>query len=235
VTFLRSESFLAVALRAGIAVIAVYLLAASVLGAGALIDHAGKVTSLSRDVGGGLAGLPVAIVGVLMVPNAAINSMAYLVGPGFAVGSGTIISPLSHSAGVLPAFPLLGALPQEHGANLLVIVLMASTAVVAAATACRIALRGASLILASATLLASAALAGVIAAVLCVLASGPVGQGRLRVVGASSWKVGLSLTAEIAVLGLVFLALVPLWRWLARVSAPHEAKVVPADEPGEEQ
>lgn len=216
----RETSFGADAVRAGVAVIAVYLLAGSLLGAGAVIDHADRVMGLSRDVGGGLAGFPIAVIGVFTVPNAVIDSVAYLVGPGFAVGHGTVVSPLSHSTGVLPAFPLLGALPKGHGASLPVLVLMASTAVLAAAFACRIVLRNRPIHVAAGVVLAAAALAGGFAAGLCALAAGPAGDGRLRVIGASSWRVGLSLSAEMAALGLLFLAFVPLWRWLARISAP---------------
>ena len=46
-----------------------------------------------------------------VAPNAVLFGGAYLLGPGFAVGTGTIVSPSVVSLGPVPAFPLLAALP----------------------------------------------------------------------------------------------------------------------------
>ena len=48
----------------------------------------------------------------------ALLGAAYLSGPGFAVGVGTEVSPLTSTLGPLPAVPALGALPDAMGAPL---------------------------------------------------------------------------------------------------------------------
>ena len=48
---------------------------------------------------------------VAYVPNAAIWAVAFMLGPGFAFGSGTVVAPTGAALGPLPAFPLLAALP----------------------------------------------------------------------------------------------------------------------------
>src|SRR4051794_39761646 len=46
------------------------------------------------------------------VPNAVLPGGAYLLGPGFAIGTGTTVSPTVVSLGPMPAFPLLAGLPE---------------------------------------------------------------------------------------------------------------------------
>jgi len=47
----------------------------------------------------------------LLLPNAALFSGSFLLGPGFAVGAHTLVSPTAVVLGPLPLFPLLAALP----------------------------------------------------------------------------------------------------------------------------
>lgn len=48
-----------------------------------------------------------------LLPNAVICSGAYLLGPGFTVGTGTLVSPSVVAVGAVPMFPLLAALPDN--------------------------------------------------------------------------------------------------------------------------
>ena len=48
---------------------------------------------------------------LLLLPNAAVWAVAYAAGPGFAVGTGTVVSPFGATLGPVPALPLLAALP----------------------------------------------------------------------------------------------------------------------------
>ena len=48
---------------------------------------------------------------IAVAPNAVLLGGAYLLGPGFAVGTGTVVSPTVVSLGPMPAFPLLAGLP----------------------------------------------------------------------------------------------------------------------------
>jgi hypothetical protein len=72
-------------------------------------DTALNVTSqLHTDAG---ANVQLVVVSLLVVPNAVVFSGSYLLGPGFTVGTHTIVSPAVVTIGALPMFPLLAALP----------------------------------------------------------------------------------------------------------------------------
>lgn len=81
----------------------------------ALLVHGATAVNLLDELhaGAGSDFLYVAL-SLLVVPNAAVFSSAYLAGPGFAVGAGTLVSPAAVHLGPLPVLPLLAALP--HGA-----------------------------------------------------------------------------------------------------------------------
>lgn len=69
------------------------------------------MSQLHTDAG---AAVLYTLLTLLVLPNAAVFSGAYLLGPGFTVGVGTLVSPGAVALGPLPMFPLLAALP--HGA-----------------------------------------------------------------------------------------------------------------------
>ncbi len=54
-----------------------------------------------------------AVATLAVAPNAVLFGSAYLLGPGFAVGTGTVVSPSVVSLGPVPAFPLLAGLPDS--------------------------------------------------------------------------------------------------------------------------
>ena len=93
-------------------VIRLWLLVALVAFAAALVtdfDTALNVTSqLHTDAG---ANVQLVVLSLLVVPNAVVFSGSYLIGPGFTVGTHTIVSPAVVTIGALPMFPLLAALP----------------------------------------------------------------------------------------------------------------------------
>lgn len=66
------------------------------------------VTVLQPGIFGGLL---LVILVIATIPNIAVSALAYLLGPGFAVGSGTLVNPAIHRIGEIPAFPLLAAIP----------------------------------------------------------------------------------------------------------------------------
>ncbi len=217
------------AVRASAATLLCYLFAGTLLALGSLIVHADRVMDLSRQVGGGLAGFPILVLGVVSAPNAVIAGASYLAGPGFAVGSGTSVNAMSTSHGVLPAFPLLGAVPGGHGANPLVLALMALTAVaVGAVTAVMVRRSGAADLKSwCAGVALSALLTGLAMALLAWLGGGSAGPGRLQVVGASSWRLGLATMAVVAIVG--ELVVLGWWGWLwlnerTRAVEPAEAE-----------
>ncbi len=187
-------------LRGAAGALAIYLGGGALLVAGSLFGHAGTVTEMSRQVGGGLSGLPIVVLGILFVPNAAVAGAAYIAGPGFAVGSGATFTAFSAAHGLLPAFPLLGALPNGH-ANGLVLAWMLVTVVTAGLVAVRLAGRRDGV---PAVAIAAAA-AGCGMALLAWLGGGAVGTGRLHTIGASPLQVGLAVAGEIATVALAYL------------------------------
>jgi hypothetical protein len=116
-----------------------------------------------------------------VLPNATLFSGSYLLGPGFTVGVGTLVSPGAVVLGPMPMFPLLAALPDAGptpGWAAWLVLLAPLTAAVGAVRAQRRhpttrwdegALRG----------LAGGVCAGIAFGVLAGLAGGAVGPGRM--------------------------------------------------------
>jgi hypothetical protein len=212
-------------MRAAAAALAVYLGSGALLVAASLVLHGGRVMELSRQVGGGLSGVPILALGVLCAPNAAVAGTAYLAGPGFAVGSGTAFDAFSSGHGVLPAFPLLGALPSGHGVNVIVLPWMVVTVLGAGVVTARIAARHDDAVRAVAV---AAAVLGIAMAVLAWLGGGAVGTGRLNTVGASPWQLGLATAGEVAAVALCYLAVRAVRHHFATRPAPEvEDELVP--------
>lgn len=82
------------------------------------------------------AGLFVAL-SLLLVPNAAVFAGSYLLGPGFTVGAGTLVTPMATAIGPLPLLPLLAALPDAGATPAWAPWLMLVGPVLAAAAAAR--------------------------------------------------------------------------------------------------
>jgi len=172
------------------------------------------------------------VVMALFAPNAALLGVSYLTGPGFAFGAGTTVSPTAVSLGVVPAFPLLAALPDEGPTPGLLagaLVVPAAAAAIGAATALRrrppiahdlAALRGA----------AAGFVGGVLVTVLVSLAGGPLGTGRMADVGAPTSEVLVFATGLMSLGGLLG-ALGQNWWRRRRGEEPAEAAGSPAGRP----
>lgn len=194
----RAESVL----RAAGAGVAVVLGVGAVLAVGALLLHFGRVVDTGRTLGPGPVGAVALVLACLAyLPDAVVWGAAYAVGPGFAVGSHTSVSPLGVHLGALPSFPLLGALPSPGSAPA-----YSWPALIAPLAAG--AVGGVLLIRRLPTLrledaagwgFASGAIGGLALAVFAAVTSGPVGPGRLAAVGPSPWQVGLAAALEMGV------------------------------------
>jgi hypothetical protein len=201
------------AVRGAVLAAALYLAAGALLAAGSLVLHAHRVVDISRQVGGGLSGLPILVIDLLCAPNAAVAGSAYLAGPGFAVGRGTTVNAFSASHGVLPALPVLGAVPDGPGANPIVLALMSLVPLLAAVGVARAVRRAgiAGWLRQVGFAALSGTLAGVLLAIAAWLGGGSAGVGRLRVVGASPWKVGFAVALVVAVLSVLAVAVLAAW------------------------
>jgi hypothetical protein len=222
--------------RSALGAVASYVGFGALLATGSLVLHGSRVMELSRQVVGGLSGLPVLVLDVLCAPNAALAGSAYLAGPGFAVGTGTTVSLGATSHGVLPAFPILGAIPDGHGANTVTLVLVALAALSGGVVAAVLLDVPGSWREHLAAWACAGLLAGAAMAALAWKAGGAVGPGRLHAVGASPWRVGLAVAAAVLLVSAVILLGQWLWRlcgpWLTRrFGPPSPPRPVPGADP----
>ncbi|UTT61437.1 cell division protein PerM [Microcella humidisoli] len=190
------------ALRAGLGTVATVVVAASLVTTTALVLGYGQIIALYESVQAGvLGGIALTAAQLALLPTFVLWAAAWLVGPGFAVGAGSSVSPIAASLGPLPAVPILGALPAEPSPlgylTLAVPLLAAFAAGIAVRPRLVRGLDGASLGLwALGTGLAAALVAAGAMAFLAVVASGSAGPGRLAVVGPDPTAVGLWMLVE---------------------------------------
>jgi hypothetical protein len=179
---------------------------ASVLVAASLLSDLGSAANvLSRlhaDVAGGL--LYTALV-ASVAPNAVLLAGSYLLGPGFAVGAGTLVSPGLVTLGPVPAFPLLAALPDTGTPPAWLAVLVAAPVLCSVVGVALMMRRFPVLGYTSGALRGAGAgvLGGLLVSALVAIAGGSVGPGRMAQVGAGLLDTVLSATVAMGVGGLV--------------------------------
>ena len=100
------------ALRAGVAAAGTVLAVSAVIVAALLLGNYAQVIALYESVHAQvLGGMALTVGQIALLPNVVIWASSWLVGPGFAIGTGSAISPLGTAIGPVPAIPMLGALP----------------------------------------------------------------------------------------------------------------------------
>ncbi len=79
----------------------------------ALVMNYASIMTLMQSLHLGWTGsLVVSVAEVALLPNAIVWTASWLIGPGFAMGIGSSVSPVATNVGPLPSFPLLGAIPE---------------------------------------------------------------------------------------------------------------------------
>lgn len=196
------------ALRAGTAVTAVVIGLAALILALLIFGNYGTIISLYEQLQTGVTGGAALTIGQLAVlPNLVVWMASWLVGPGFAIGTGSAVSPIGTALGPLPGLPVFGVIPAGGYSFGLVGVIVPILAgfIVAVLLRSRQSLGGG-----VRTLLATAAGIGVVAGVelglLAWWSSGALGPGRLHDVGPNPWLVGAIAAAEVAVAAAIGLA-----------------------------
>lgn len=203
--------------RAGIAA---GVLAAALLVIVAVVVVVGWIVAGRRtvtDVGSSLdldaiGGIVLAVAQLALVPDLIGWALAYIAGPGFAVGAGSHFAPAEIVAGPLPALPLLGILPQPGGSYAVTAWLPIALVLVGAISGWWLHARLPRRtwwqpLLAIAVASAVAAFA---AGTFVALASGSAGPGRMTEIGASGVLVGLAVAAGTSIgLAAVVLPLSP--------------------------
>lgn len=199
------------------------------LGAGALVVavslvlRGGEVIALFGSGNMDVLGATMTTLGQLAyLPTLVVWGLAFVAGPGFALGAGTSVSPAGTQLGVVPGIPVLGAIPPTLTPWLLLLALIPIGLGAFAGWIVRSRLVaddvqypldasahadepiGARLTLAVVIALLSAAGA----ALLAVLASGALGPGRLTDVGPQPGPVALAVGLEV-LLGAGILLLSP--------------------------
>lgn len=203
-------------LRGVLAGLLAALALALVVVAVALASDAGGYAALSGSLGGAGAGaLGLLALGALYLPNAAVAVLGLAAGPGFYVGSGTLVSVHGVTLGAVPALPLLAALPDTQAVPLVAFVSQAIPALAGLVAGTTLARwfddrHGGSVSAGLAGLLAGSLL-GVLAGALAWFAGGSLGDGALAVVGAPPVATGLAIAAQAAIAAAVAGA-VTRWR-----------------------
>jgi hypothetical protein len=160
------------------------------------LDEAAFVT---RALDPGAAGSVLLLVLCLgYLPNAVVWGASFAVGPGFAVGTGTTVSASAAGTAELPAFPLLAALPADGApaaaAALAMLLPLVAGAVAGAILARRLRVLADPRLSPEVIAAAGAgvgACAGLALGAFAALSGGPMGDGRLAMVGPSPWRVAL--------------------------------------------
>ncbi|MET7567904.1 DUF6350 family protein [Streptomyces sp. NPDC005492] len=223
---------------------------------GSLVWHGGAARTSFLQLTEGLSGrFAVVLLCIALIPNAAVWSASYGLGPGFALGVSHTVAPLtSDPAPLLPPFPLLAAVPDAGTGtplNWLAGLVPLAAGVTAGWFVARVAAgqrgdgegelkatsgsRGATtpvpdpwpLGRTAATALLAAVLCAVALALLAELSGGPLGGAALARFGPVWWQTGSAVLGWIAVVAVPTAVGVRAWR----LRAPRVPRATPAPAP----
>lgn len=184
----------------GSRIIALLLGVSSVIFGLLLLLNLSMVKNLTTVLQPGIfGGLLLMILNILYIPNAIVATLGYFSGVGFAVGSGTLVSPLSFRLNKIPAMPLLGALPEGKYAFACVgiaFIIMAGALLASWTLSLNIKVLHQSLIVSV-----------LIAAFVGYSGSGALITDAMSAVGVSPWKFTLAISAELGLGALLALYL----------------------------
>ncbi|GAA4712668.1 cell division protein PerM [Nocardioides conyzicola] len=184
--------WLRAALAGGLRILAAFLVVSTAVFLVALaVDFGTAVNVMSRlhtDAGDATV---YTVLTATLVPNAAIFTSSYLLGPGFAVGVGTAVSPALVTLGPVPMFPLLAALPDNGPTPAWTAYLLAVPPLVAAVAAARAQRRTPTLRWDEGAMRGGVGgvTAGLLLGILAAVSGGAAGPGRMRMVGPESMDV----------------------------------------------
>ena len=190
-------------MRAAGVVLATLGVAAGATVALALAMHFSSVVALTEQIAPGAAASGVlSLLCLVYLPTMFVWALAYLAGTGVLLG-GAMITPFGGAGGLAPAFPLLAAVPDQPSPLAPMLLLLPVLAgVLGGLVVLRSSRRGDGRLPVIETLTA-AGMTGLATAVIGLLGSGSLGDGRLAHVGPTAWAMGLAVT------GLVLLGLAP--------------------------
>ena len=147
-----------------------------------------------------IGSLALFLVQLAFVPIAIIWSLSWMVGTGFAVGTGSSVTPFDTLLGPMPALPMFGLIPDGWGDRgalapaIIVVAALGLGVLFARRPVLRLAPWGAAL----AVPVLAAALTGLAVAAVCALAGGSIGPDRLAESGPDAWLTGALVALEVA-------------------------------------
>jgi hypothetical protein len=184
---------------------AILVAAGAVLAGGSLAVHLAEFRAATEALDPGLMGAALLLLAQLAyVPNAIVWAIAYTLGPGFAFGTGTVVAPTGSALGAVPIFPMLAALPsgaRPGGPGLIPLLVLAVPYLAGAFGGIVTARIAPTPVLEAAPLwgFVAGAATGALVGLTAAFSGGPLGDGRLAVVGPSGWQVALVAVLEIGV------------------------------------
>ncbi|MEU8970962.1 DUF6350 family protein [Streptomyces monashensis] len=219
---------LGTAVRAAGAATAVLLGGGAALVGTSTVWHGGAARASFLQLTEGWTGrCAVLLLGIALIPNAAMWAASYALGPGFLLGAGHLVHPFaSHPAPLLPPFPLLAAVP-DAGAGSRLNWAAGAVPVAAGLTAGWFVARAAlerperpgeraaarwSAARTAGVVLLTALVCGAGCMLLAELSGGPLGVAALARFGPVGWLTGGAAVAWTAVFGMPVALVVRAWR-----------------------
>jgi hypothetical protein len=203
--------------------LAVLIAAGAMATALALAADVHRFSDVYRTLDPGFVGAALLLLAQIgYLPNAVLWAVAYMLGPGFAVGAGTVAAPTGSVLGPMPAFPLLAALPAgAHGSGpgWLGVVMLSMPYLAGAVAGLLVVRQAPTAVLESAPMrgFCCGLLTGFVLGIGSAFAGGPLGDGRMAAVGPSPWQVTAVASLEVGIAAAVTAGLVNWWyvrrRW----------------------
>ena len=207
-----SLTLIGASLRGGLAAVLGVIAVSATLLAVLILGNFGVITSLYQSSQFGISGgIMATMAQIAFLGNIVVWVSAWLIGPGFALGAGSSISPVNTIVGPVPALPILGAVPTGDFPlgflGLLVPLLVGFVAATLVRPRLVADLRGGPV----AGRLAIAAVGiGLVAAVglglLAWFSGGGLGPGRFVTVGPNPWLITLFAFVEVTLAALIGMA-----------------------------
>jgi Family of unknown function (DUF6350) len=188
------------ALAGAVVAVAGLIAVGTVLLAMSAVTHAERVAAVAEALQPDPIGtVLLALAGAVSAPNLAVWAAAFALGPGFAVGAGTSVSPGGIDLGTVPALPALGALPTSLPGPVAWLVLLGPmlVGVLAGLTVHRRSPAG--LGVAVRNTVVATLLAAIGMGVLALVAGGAAGTGRLAVIGPVPWQTAVGTLVVVGV------------------------------------
>lgn len=208
------------AVRAGRVAVVVLVGCSALVFLIALALRADRLAQLAAGLRPGLLGtILLVLLCLAFLPNAVLFTMAYVLGPGVALGTQTAVAPSGVELGPLPAFPLLAAVPAEGAPPWWLLAVLAFPFAAGVVAGLFLARRHPLLGLESAALYGGLAglFGGTGVAVLAAVSGGAAGPGRMADFGPSAAQVALVAVITLTIAGALSAAAVPALReWRRR-------------------